>query len=188
MCGEVCAKLAAKLTTNRAVLHWEVPFCCFGSVPGRGLSEALYIVKHAAQSSAGLPDGAVFVQLDLSQVFDSLFVNAVLCFLQEHWIAATALSASGVLAAVDLTPRLRFQLFHFAWRCDQRRGTQQAAAIVLRCLVELLQRALNSSRPLGLLLGDALLSGRSVFSLGALVHRWFHPSLSQLVPGSSLAA
>ena len=42
VCGEVCAKLAAKLTTNRAVLHWEVPFCCFGSVPGRGLSEALY--------------------------------------------------------------------------------------------------------------------------------------------------
>ena len=73
VCGEVFAKLAAKMATDRLVDGWAVPACCFGSVAGKGLAEALYIVKHAAQTSACLPSGTVFVQVDLSQAFDSLF-------------------------------------------------------------------------------------------------------------------
>ena len=127
VCGEVFAKLAAKLATDRVVHHWTVPACCFGSVSGKGLPEALYIAKHAAQSSAALPNGALFVQLDLSQAFDSLFVNAILSFLQDHWLASTASSAS-LLRWVLLHSRLRFELFDFVWWCDQRRGTQQGGS------------------------------------------------------------
>ena len=127
VCGEVFAKLAAKLATDRVVHHWTVPACCFGSVSGKGLPEALYIAKHAAQSSAAIPNGALFVQLDLSQAFDSLFVNAILSFLQDHWLASTASSAS-LLRWVLLHSRLRFELFDFVWWCDQRRGTQQGGS------------------------------------------------------------
>ena len=127
VCGEVFAKLAAKLATDRVVHHWTVPACCFGSVSGKGLPEALYIAKHAAQSSAALPNGALFVQLDLSQAFDSLFVNAILSFLQDHWLASTASSAS-LLRWVLLHSRLRFELFDFVWWCDQRRGAQQGGS------------------------------------------------------------
>ena len=106
---------------------WTVPACCFGSVSGKGLPEALYIAKHAAQSSAAIPNGALFVQLDLSQAFDSLFVNAIPSFLQDHWLASTASSAS-LLRWVLLHSRLRFELFDFVWWCDQRRGTQQGGS------------------------------------------------------------
>ena len=45
VCGEVFAKLAARLATLRVTHLWPVPDCCFGSVKQSGLSEALYIVK-----------------------------------------------------------------------------------------------------------------------------------------------
>lgn len=108
VCGEVFAKLAARLATCRVVSNWDVRTCCFGSVPGKGVPEALYVVKHAAQSAAGLGDNTVFVQLDLSQAFDSLFVNAVLAFLREHWVASSALSAS-LLRWILVHSHLRFQ-------------------------------------------------------------------------------
>ena len=41
VCGEVLANLAARLATSRLVSHWSVPACCFGSVRGQGLAEAL---------------------------------------------------------------------------------------------------------------------------------------------------
>ena len=124
VCGEVFAKLAAKMATDRLVDGWAVPACCFGSVAGKGLAEALYIVKHAAQTSACLPSGTVFVQVDLSQAFDSLFVNSILTFIRGCWSSTTALSAS-LLRWVLLHSRLRFQLFDEVWWCDQGRGTQQ---------------------------------------------------------------
>ena len=124
VCGEVFAKLAAKMATDRLVDGWAVPACCFGSVAGKGLAEALYIVKHAAQTSACLPSGTVFVQVDLSQAFDSLFVNSILSFIRGCWSSTTALSAS-LLRWVLLHSRLRFQLFDEVWWCDQGRGTQQ---------------------------------------------------------------
>ena len=127
VCGEVLAKLAARLATNRVVQRWAVPPCCFGSVSGKGLPDALYVAKHAAQASAGFADGAVFVQLDLTQAFDSLFVNAILAFFQERWNPATGLSAC-LLRWLLLHSRLRFQLFDFVWWCAQGRGTQQGGS------------------------------------------------------------
>lgn len=56
VCGEVLAKLAARLATLRVTNLWPVPDCCFGCVRGSGLCEALYIVKHVAQECAGLND------------------------------------------------------------------------------------------------------------------------------------
>ena len=127
VCGEVFAKLAAKLATSRVVHQWAVPTCCFGSVAGKGLPEALYIAKHAAESSALLPTPPVFVQLDLSQAFDSLFVNSILAFMKEHWAASTGLSAS-LLRWLLVHSRLRFELFDHSWWCDQNRGTQQGGS------------------------------------------------------------
>ncbi len=89
VCGEAFAKLAAKLATCRVVHPWAVP-----PVSGKGLPEALYIAEHAAESSALLPTAPVFFQLDLSQAFNSLFVNSILAFMKEPWAASTALSAS----------------------------------------------------------------------------------------------
>lgn len=110
------------------VVHqWAVPACCFGSVSGKGFPEALYIAKHAAESSALLPTPPVFVQLDLSQAFDSLFVNSILAFMKEHWAASTALSAS-LLRWLLVHSRLRFELFDHSWWCDQNRGTQQGGS------------------------------------------------------------
>ena len=114
VCGEVFAKLVAKLATDRLVRGWEVPACCFGSVSGKGLPEALYVVKHAAQTSAGLPGGPVFVQVDLSQAFDSLYVNSIPGFIQERWSAATAFSAR-LLRWILTQSHLRFELFDVVW-------------------------------------------------------------------------
>ena len=88
VCGEVFAKLAARLATLRVTASWPVPDCCFGSVKTCGLPEALYIVKHIAQESAGLDDSTVFLQLDLSRAFDSLYIHSLLQFLVDHWSPA----------------------------------------------------------------------------------------------------
>eukprot|EP00435_Cladocopium_sp_Y103_P068688 s178_g32.t1 len=94
VCGEVFLKLAARLATARLVATWCVPSSCFGSVPGHGLPEALYILRHAAQTSALFLDDTAFVQLDLSQAFDSLRINALLHFFVQHWSGLSAKSAS----------------------------------------------------------------------------------------------
>eukprot|EP00438_Fugacium_kawagutii_P029219 Skav229554 [mRNA] locus=scaffold568:384338:388017:+ [translate_table: standard] len=113
--------------TNGLILQQKV--CAFmdsamcGALPGT----ALDVVKHAAQSSAGLGDNTVFVQLDLSQAFDSLFVNAVLAFLHEHWVASSALSVS-LLRWILAHSQLRFQLFDFVWWCSQGRGARQGGS------------------------------------------------------------
>ena len=99
----------------------------FWQGPSGSFVYCIYIAKHAAQSSAAIPNGALFVQLDLSQAFESLFVNAILLLLQDHWLASTASSAS-LLRWVLLHSRLRFELFNFVWWCDQRRGTQQGGS------------------------------------------------------------
>ena len=78
VCGEVFTKLAAKLATARVVSSWPLPSSCFGCEGGKGVSEAIYLVKHAVQESAGLAEPPVLVQLDVSRAFDSLHINSIL--------------------------------------------------------------------------------------------------------------
>ena len=127
VCGEVFAKLAAKLATARVVSSWPVPRSCFGCVANKGVAEAIYVIKHAAQESAGLAEPPVFVQLDVSRAFDSLNINSVLQYMIDHWSSASAKSA-GLLRWVLLHSRLRFQLFDASWWCLQGRGTQQGGS------------------------------------------------------------
>ena len=127
VCGEVFLKLAACLATFRLTAFWPVPPSCFGSVPGKGLPEALYILQHAAQTSAGFQDTTIFLQLDLSQAFDSLHINAILNFVLASWSPASAMSAS-LLRWVLLHSCLRFQFLDSVWWCQQTRGTQQGGS------------------------------------------------------------
>eukprot|EP00438_Fugacium_kawagutii_P025508 Skav224845 [mRNA] locus=scaffold3408:398171:400237:+ [translate_table: standard] len=124
VCGEVFLKLAAGLATARLVGTWSVPRSCFGTVRGQGLPEALYILRHVSQTSAGLLDDTLFVQLDLSQAFDSLHINALLSFFFRNWSASSAKSAN-LLRWALLHSHLRFEIFDSVWWCSQQRGTQQ---------------------------------------------------------------
>lgn len=94
VCGEVFTKLAAKLATARVVSSWPLPSSCFGCVGGKGVSEAIYLVKHAVQESAGLAEPPVLVQLDVSRAFDSLHINSILQYMIDHWASASAKSAT----------------------------------------------------------------------------------------------
>ena len=110
VCGEVFTQLAAKLATARVVSTWPMPSACFGCVGGKGVPEAIYLVKHAVQESAGLAEPPVLVQLDVSRAFDSLHINSVLQYMIDHWASASAKSAA-LLRWILLHSRLRFQLF-----------------------------------------------------------------------------
>ena len=136
VCGEAFAKLAAKLATCRVVHPWAVP-SCFGSVSGKGLPEALYIAKHAAESSALLPTAPVFLQLDLSQAFNSLLVNSIVlpCFGGSLFSPGCGLSCLIIRGGV----------------------TKTVVATALPCLAELLLPALNSSPTIGGAKGDGSL-------------------------------
>ena len=117
--GEVFARRAARLATLRVTHLWPVRDCCFGSVKQSGLSEALRIVKHAAQESAGLEDTTLL----------SLFINSLLRYMVDHWSPSTARS-SALLRWFFTHSHLRFQLFDCVWWCSQRRGAQQGEATV----------------------------------------------------------
>ena len=57
------------------------------------MSEAIYLVKHAVQESAGLAEPPVLVQLDVSRAFD-LHINSILQYMIDHWASASAKSAT----------------------------------------------------------------------------------------------
>ena len=60
VCGEVFLKLPARLATARLVATRSVPSSCFGSVPSL---EALYILRHAAQTSELFADDTLLCTL-----------------------------------------------------------------------------------------------------------------------------
>eukprot|EP00435_Cladocopium_sp_Y103_P010195 s151_g2.t1 len=103
----------------------------------------LYIVKHAAQASAALPDGAIFVQLDLS--------NAILLFLREHWSCIPVCASSCLILCGGTT---------------NNEAPNKVEVIAQPCLDALWLRALNSLLHPGHLVANALPSLQVFFFCG----------------------
>ena len=104
---------------------WSVPRSCFGCVRGKGLSEDLYVLQHAAQTSAGLQDST----LDLSnlQACDSACNNAILDFFVGNLPLGFATSAALLRWGLGQS-RLCFQFFDSVCWFRQTRGTQQGGS------------------------------------------------------------
>ena len=114
VCGEVILKLLSKLAVRRVTACWSLPRSCFGACRGRGVMEALFLVKSCLQESSGLADGTVFLQLDVAQAFDSLRVSAVLQYMKENWSSTSARSAH-ILRWCLTHSSLRFEFLDAAW-------------------------------------------------------------------------
>lgn len=66
------------------------------------LKPCTLLSNYAAQESAGFEDTTLFVQLDLSRAFDSLFINSLLRYMVDHWPSSTAKSSAVLVSHASL--------------------------------------------------------------------------------------